>query len=412
MLQQFKQIVAGLERKLADPDGVTPRRRFALELARLGQRLYDGEHPVAWCGVVAPFDLLGAMGFTSCFVEFIGAALAGSGMVEAFLKRAERDGLVPDMCAYHRAVAGAAAAGMMPVPEVLVATTCPCTAGQATMENLARIMKRELIVLHVPLEETPESVNYLVDQLQAMTDTIGKLTGRRLAPEALAESVRRSNEAVVVMEEIYELAASVPSPASSRELKDFGIVMPLLLGRPEAVEIAQTYRDTFRQRVEAGSGNGVTRERIRLLWIQNRIQFKEPLVKMLEEELGAVVVIDELNNITWDPIDPGDPLPGIARRMITNSFNGPIETRIGKLQELARRYAVHGAINPCNWGCRQGAGARGMMQKGLGDTGVPVLNLEVDCVDPRAFAEGQLRTRLEAFVEMLEAKPSPWVASA
>jgi len=37
-----------------------------------------------------------------------------------------------------------------------------------------------------------------------------------------------------------------------------------------------------------------------------------------------------------------------------------------------------------------------------------VLNLEVDCVDPRTFAEGQLRTRLEAFVEMIEGRPSPW----
>ena len=32
---------------------------------------------------------------------------------------------------------------------------------------------------------------------------------------------------------------------------------------------------------------------------------------------------------------------------------------------------------------------------------IPVLNLEVDCVDPRNFSEGQARTRLQAFVEMI-----------
>ncbi|MFH1530274.1 MAG: 2-hydroxyacyl-CoA dehydratase family protein [Pseudomonadota bacterium] len=407
MLNQFEKLISGIGAKLAEPGGVTPRRRFALELANLGKRLYDGEHPVAWCGVVAPFDLLGAMGYTSCFVEFIGASLASSGLVGAFLQRAEQDGLVPDMCAYHRAVAGAAAARMMPVPEVLVATTCPCTAGQATMENLARTMKRALIVLHVPQEDTPESVAYLVDQLQGMVTRIEGLTGRALDTDALARTIERSNEAVAVMDEVYTLAANVPSPTSSRELKDFGIVMPLILGRPEAIEVAEVYRDTFQRRVAAGTGNGVAEERVRLLWIQNRIQFKEPLVRELEEDLGAIIVVDELNNVTWDPIDPRDPLPGIARRMITNSFNGPIEARLKKLQDLARKYKVHGAINPCNWGCRQGAGARGMMRKGLGDVGVPVLNLEVDCVDPRSFSEGQLRTRLEAFVEMLEAKSSP-----
>jgi benzoyl-CoA reductase/2-hydroxyglutaryl-CoA dehydratase subunit BcrC/BadD/HgdB len=35
------------------------------------------------------------------------------------------------------------------------------------------------------------------------------------------------------------------------------------------------------------------------------------------------------------------------------------------------------------------------------------LNLEVDCVDKRNFAEGQLRTRVEAFIEMLESRPRP-----
>jgi len=46
--------------------------------------------------------------------------------------------------------------------------------------------------------------------------------------------------------------------------------------------------------------------------------------------------------------------------------------------------------------------------QGLKAIGVPVLNLEVDCVDPRNFAEGQLRTRIEAFTEMLAERPSPW----
>jgi benzoyl-CoA reductase/2-hydroxyglutaryl-CoA dehydratase subunit BcrC/BadD/HgdB len=29
-------------------------------------------------------------------------------------------------------------------------------------------------------------------------------------------------------------------------------------------------------------------------------------------------------------------------------------------------------------------------------------------MDTRNFAEGQLRTRIEAFVEMLETRPHPW----
>jgi benzoyl-CoA reductase/2-hydroxyglutaryl-CoA dehydratase subunit BcrC/BadD/HgdB len=75
---------------------------------------------------------------------------------------------------------------------------------------------------------------------------------------------------------------------------------------------------------------------------------------------------------------------------------------------LARAYKLDGAINPCHWGCRQGTGARGLISDGLKEINVPVLNLEVDCVDTRNFAEGQLRTRIEAFMEMLESRPRRW----
>jgi hypothetical protein len=128
---------------------------------------------------------------------------------------------------------------------------------------------------------------------------------------------------------------------------------------------------------------GVPDEKLRLLWIQNRIQFNNPLVELLEKEYRANIVSDELNDIFWDPIDPQDPYPGMARRAIAIPLNGSIQRRIGHLQKLARAYS------------------------GLKEIGVPVLNLEVDCVDKRNFAEGQLRTRVEAFVEMLESRPRP-----
>jgi benzoyl-CoA reductase/2-hydroxyglutaryl-CoA dehydratase subunit BcrC/BadD/HgdB len=138
------------------------------------------------------------------------------------------------------------------------------------------------------------------------------------------------------------------------------------------------------------------------LWIQNRIQFKHPLESLLSEEYGAHIVIDELNDITWDPIDPGAVYEGMAARSISIPFNGPVERRVEHLKKLAEEFEVDGAINPCNWGCRQGTGARGLIETGLKEIGVPVLNLEVDCIDSRKFTEGQFRTRIEAFMEMME----------
>jgi benzoyl-CoA reductase/2-hydroxyglutaryl-CoA dehydratase subunit BcrC/BadD/HgdB len=75
---------------------------------------------------------------------------------------------------------------------------------------------------------------------------------------------------------------------------------------------------------------------------------------------------------------------------------------------LAQKYRIDGAINPCHWGCRQGTGVRGLIAQGLKAIDIPVLNLEMDCVDERNFTEGQVRTRLEAFVELLENRPPRW----
>jgi benzoyl-CoA reductase/2-hydroxyglutaryl-CoA dehydratase subunit BcrC/BadD/HgdB len=408
MKEYFDNLASGIEAKLAQsPEDKSPRKIYALEIARLGSRLYSGKGRVAWCGIAAPFDLLYAMGITSCFVEFIGAMLASTGMAGKFVETAEHAGFASDICGYHRSVMGAAMGGVMPEPDFLIGTTCPCSGGIAVMENLSRHFNKDLFVLNIPQQQTQSSVTYLADQIRAMVDFVSAHTGVPLDIEKLKASIIKTNEVRKLMQEVFQLAKHVPSPADSRMLANFGIVMALLLGTDSAIDVAKIYRDEFERRIK-NNISGTNNERIRLLWIQNRIQFKNPLLDILEKDFGASVVVDELNDITWDPIDPSDPFEGLALRAISIPFNGEAKQRITHLQKLAREYRVHGAINPCNWGCRQGTGARGLISDGLKEIGVPVLNLEVDCVDNRTFAEGQLKTRLEAFVEMLDSKPSPW----
>jgi benzoyl-CoA reductase/2-hydroxyglutaryl-CoA dehydratase subunit BcrC/BadD/HgdB len=387
MYEYFKDMASGIEAKiLQEPELPNPRKKYALEVARLSGRLYSGRDRVAWCGIAVPFDLLNAMGITSCFVEFVGAALASTGMADPFLEEAEQAGFVGDTCGFHRAVIGAARKGIMPEPDFFIASTCPCSGGIAVLENLAHMFNKDLFVLHVPQEESKQSVQYLADQIKDMIDFISEHT---------------------IMQDMYRLAQKVPSPTDGRLLINFGIVMLLFLGTDSAINIAQAYKDEFSARIDNGI-QGVPDEKLRLLWIQNRIQFKNPLVELLEKEYQANIVSDELNDIYWDSIDPHDPYIGMARRAIVKPLNVNMRSRVAHLQKLARNYKLDGAINPCHWGCRQGTGARGLISDGLKEINVPVLNLEVDCLDTRNFAEEQLRTRIEAFVEMLETRPRQW----
>jgi len=404
LLDHFERVVAGVEAKLAaaDPSEPIARKTLALEIGRLGTKLFSGRERVAWCGVLAPFDLLSAMGVTTCFVEFVGAILAGTGAAEPFLVEAEESGYAPDTCSYHRAVTGAAMQGMMPVPDFLVATSAPCSGGMAVIENLARHYDRDLFVLDVPHRRDRDAEQYLADQLRALTEFVAEHTGEPLDPARLREAVANTNRARALLVETYELASRVPTPARRRDLINFGIVVSLLMGTERAVTVAEAYRNQFASEV-ARMGHGAQREHIRLMWLQNRIQFRNPVDEFLAEDHGAAIVVDELNDITWEPIDPEDPFTGMAKRLLTIPLCGSAANRIANLQRLAREYRVDGAINPCHWGCRQGTGARGLVEVGLGAIGVPVLNLELDCIDVRNYADGQTRTRLDAFMEMISA---------
>ena len=404
LLQYFDSLEQGITAKLeAEPESASPRKTYALELARLGKELYSGERPVAWCGVTAPFDLLRAMDVTSCYIEFVGAMLASVGAVPPFLQLAEDAGYGADSCGYHRAVLGAARRKMMPVPEFLVATSAPCTAGMAAVEELARYWNKPLFVLHVPQTATPENIAYLAGRIRKMVEFVEEVTGRTLDPEHLRDTVDKTNRARDLMAEVFSHARHVPSPVGGKTLKNFAFVQPLLMGTQAAIDVAKAFADDLADKVAQGV-SGVEGEGLRLLWIQNRIQIKHPLIEILEKEHSAAVVVDELNDMFWDPIDPEDPYTGMAARAISLPLNGPIDIRVERMKKLAREYRIDGAINPCHWGCRQGTGARGLVQQGLGEVGIPVLNLETDCADPRNFSEGQARTRLEAFLEMLHEK--------
>jgi benzoyl-CoA reductase/2-hydroxyglutaryl-CoA dehydratase subunit BcrC/BadD/HgdB len=403
LAQYFSGMVSAFETRFQRHP--TARGRFTLEILRLGKRLYSGEDRLAWCGVCVPFDLLHAMGINSCFVEFIGGVLSSTGKVGPFLEEAEHAGFLADGCAYHRAVIGAAAKGMVPPPDFVIATSSPCTGGSAAVENLARMFDRPLFVLNVPPDGSDAGIEFVARQLRNMVDFITEHTGRTLDRDRLSNAIELTNKAREALVDVFEMAKRVPSPASVNDLRNFGILMPLFLGIETGVEIAEAYRNEFASRIDRGI-SGVPNEQFRLMWLQNCIQFKNPLIAMLEENYGATIVSDELNDIFWEPIDPDDPYTGLARRTVSFPLNGLFPYRLRHIEKLARQYNIDGVINPCHWGCRQGAGSRGLMTTALKERGVPVINLEVDCVDSRNFSEGQLRTRLEAFMELLMSRRS------
>jgi len=393
----FRDLETGLKAKLDQK--VTARRKFIYEIGRVGSRIFNDDWSIGWTTVFVPFEILNSMNVSGMFVEFFGAMLAGTGISRKFFEVAESKGYSTDGCSYHRAIIGAAMDGLIPKPDVLIGASIPCNGGVKALMRLGEIFNKEVFILNIPIEVTSDSIDYVAEQYEQMVEYIERETGRKLDFDKLKQSIRYNNQAREFVLEMQDLCKNVPSPARPNDLKNF-IMFNLLQGTKEGVEVAKTYRDEFRHKVKKGIP-GIVDEKLRLFWIQNRVQFKTDIIDILEKDHGANVVIDEFNHIWWEPMDENDPLRSLAQRMITHPIVGPVERRIKVMTQLAKDYKVNGAINPSHWGCRQTLGARVLFKDALQKIDVPLINLDLDCADPRNFSKGQVLTRLEAFMEML-----------
>lgn len=362
--------------------------------------LYSGERPMGWCSFSAPFELLTAMGVSPSIVELFAAAFSTLGIIEEYIDEAEHAGYVPEMCTYHRSVLGAILKGHLPEPKFVVATSSPCTSNIAMMEKIARIFKKELFIIQIPQFYSERSIEVLAGQLKDLMDFMALHTGNPVDKEKLYKVVTKTNETRDYLVKIFNLAKHRPSPIVGEELRGLSYALDLLMGTDDALRVVKLYFDDFTDRISR-LDRLASDEKLRLLWIQGRIFFKNSIEALLREKYGVVIVAHGLNNIYWEPIDPEDPYRGFAKRMMTYPLHGPIENYIRHLQKMAADYTVDGAICVSIWGCRHGCGSRGLFTDAMKNIGVPVLPLNIDCVDKRNFSEGQIMTRFEAFIEMI-----------
>lgn len=97
-----------------------------------------------------------------------------------------------------------------------------------------------------------------------------------------------------------------------------------------------------------------------------------------------------------------DPYEAMAEKMVYCIYNGSVKQRIEKAERLARITESDGAVLFAHWGCKGTIGASSLIKQSLEKTGLPTMILDGDGCNPANTSDGQVSTRLQAFVEMLE----------
>src|SRR4030042_6057188 len=270
MLEFFDKTIKDLENTIkANPGSYNSRKKYDLAISRSVRELYSGSNPVAWCGIVVPFELLRVMGVSFSFIEIIGMMLASLGIVGDFLEESEHAGYAPDTCGFHRSAMGAVMKGVVPEPDFLIATTTPCSGSLTIIENFSKIFNKDLFVLQVPRSLSRQNVRFLADKIHDMVRFVSRHTGNSLNENLLRETIEKTNRAREYLKEVFKLAQHVPSPTNGRDLKDVGFAMHLIYGTDDAIEVANSYMEEFSSRIASASGDQID-EKIRLMWIADR----------------------------------------------------------------------------------------------------------------------------------------------
>jgi benzoyl-CoA reductase subunit C len=131
-------------------------------------------------------------------------------------------------------------------------------------------------------------------------------------------------------------------------------------------------------------------------------------VKSIEEQ-GVLVVTDELCTSTryWGDeveLDGDTPiLEALAKRYLHNfpcARMYPSDERFNRIIDFTREYKVDGVISENIRYCVPYAHDLPLLTKRLNDEGIPTLALDVEY---GTSGSGQIATRVQAFLEMLEA---------
>lgn len=355
---------------------------------------------VVWTNIFVPSELFWGLGLVPFYPETIAGFAAALGLSGLGVEQSAAQGYPVDLCTFHRSAAGLRAAGLFPRGDAYVATSNLCDVASQMLANFAHASQRPFQLLDVPPVQDAAAVDYLTGQLEQLVASWGRELGVRYDPERMRQAVRLSNQARTLALEVASLRRVQPAPVRGSVMMDQLAVLSSMFGHRAGVHYYQRLRDYVQQRIRRGQPEQ-TNQRTRLYWMHLQPYYPSPLIAHLEDNLGGVIAYEEPSTVWWQELDEEQPLRALAAKMLQNFFNGPIERRAEVALQHIARYQCAGAIHFSHWGCRQSSGALHVLRAQLRKAGVPLLVLDGDCVDPTNLQLGPLRTRLEAFLEML-----------
>jgi len=400
---------------VAPPLVASARMKELMSRHYLEARYATGVRKVAWVTSGAPVEILQALGFLLIYPENHAALCGARRKAVDMCVEAEHAGYSRDLCSYARTDIGTAISSKAPItrlprPDLLFCCTNICQTVLYWYRVLAHHFRVPLVVIDTPFlyeGAQPHQVDYVKQQLEEAIPIAEQVAGRSVSFARLKAIVRASKQASELWLEILNRAQHRPSPISAFDgFINMGPIVDLR-GEPETIRFYETLLAEVDRRIAAGIG-AVRDERLRVLWDNLPIWYRIGWLSGLLAPRGVSIVASDYT-YAWGELAPmmdtERPLESAARVYLHPILNRSTGDKLQSMRRMVEDFHCDGVILHSDRSCKPySLGQIAQRDRLANEIGVPAFLLEADHSDSRAFSEEQATNRLEAFVELMEAR--------
>ncbi|MGB9857163.1 MAG: 2-hydroxyacyl-CoA dehydratase subunit D [Dictyoglomaceae bacterium] len=365
---------------------------YALDLVKHN---YNGKKKVVVTNILMPTEIFFALDLYPLLPEVASAFTSALGWASKTLFDSEEIIYSKDLCSVHRNVIGLTKDKILPKPDFIVSTSHPCHSALHSFFLISQFFGGEYFPIDAPLKDQ-NSVNYTAKKLEKIFFYIAKDLKIKNPIKGLERAIKYSNDARKYLLEINELRKKYLVIDGERFLDYAGMIFSTF-GSLWGVRFFKTLRDEIKSRIERKKFISCNK---RIYWLHLGPYFKTDFFDWLREK-SCCIVFEESSKVYWDELDEKDPFISLAKKVINAKIFSDVEERFKLALEGVKEYKAQGVIIFNQWGCRQGAGNSYILRKKLIENGIPAIVIDGDLIDASNFPSEQIKTRVEAFLEVL-----------
>lgn len=304
-------------------------------------------------------------------------------------------------CSYSQAVLGVFDGGFFPLPHVFIAPTILCEEAMTHMRYLSETYEIPIYYIDCPNDNSRDSLKYLADQFKELMYKLSDFFNIKINENNLSEIIKISNESRDWWIKTIESFKHINNNTTHLILKllPMGFQIISKFGLKENLEIIKNLYSDMQKIIKNSKNEKIQSKRVPRILLSNLLPYHSSAINKLLQNLDVNIVSSDLCLIHWEELDTNDPWIGMAKRFMHHYL---LEYRVELLNQAVKEWDIDGIIEFCNPGCRLLSGYSYLVKDFLNRMSVPYVAIECDFIDKENFSLEQIKTRIEAFIEILQ----------